>query len=147
MQYTITIQQLRCKTVLLAGQQRSPRLLFVRLCLDAPSWVIKKSSPGDQIVNSCVGASVCRKSTRQSEMWFALMITIFLACWRLGPFYYHGLTLIRARISNHIHYDVWDGFIYPFPNINGVTEKWFNSTFYWAFDYLCRMCWSETIRI
>ena len=36
-----------------------------------------------------------------------------------GLFYKHGLTLISAWISNHIHYKVWDEFIYPFLNFNG----------------------------
>ena len=31
-----------------------------------------------------------------------------------GPFYLHGLTLIRAWISNYIHYKVWNEIIYPF---------------------------------
>ena len=42
-----------------------------------------------------------------------------------GPFYWHGLTLIPAWISNYIHYKVWDEITYPFPNANGGTvEVW-----------------------
>ena len=42
-----------------------------------------------------------------------------------GPFYKHGLTLIPAWISNHIHYKVWDEITYPFLNFNGATvEVW-----------------------
>ena len=42
-----------------------------------------------------------------------------------GPFYWHGLTLIPAWVSNYIHYKVWDETTYPFPNFNGATlEVW-----------------------
>ena len=42
-----------------------------------------------------------------------------------GPFYYLGLTLIQAMISNHIHYSVWDEITYAFPNFNGgIVEVW-----------------------
>ena len=40
-----------------------------------------------------------------------------------GPFYKHGLTLIPAWISNHIHYKVWDEITYPFLNFNGATVE------------------------
>ena len=40
-----------------------------------------------------------------------------------GPFYKHGLTLIPARISNYIHYKVWDEITYPFLNFNGATVE------------------------
>ena len=40
-----------------------------------------------------------------------------------GPFYLHGLTLIPAWISNHIHYKVWDEITYPFLNFNGCTVE------------------------
>ena len=40
-----------------------------------------------------------------------------------GPFYKHGLTLIPAWISNHIHYKVWDEITYPFLNFNGCTVE------------------------
>ena len=40
-------------------------------------------------------------------------------------FYYHGLTLIPAWISNHMSSKVWDEITYPFPNFNGCTvEVW-----------------------
>ena len=43
----------------------------------------------------------------------------------LGPFYWHGLTLIPAWISNHIHPKVWAEITYPFLNFNSVTvEVW-----------------------
>ena len=48
-------------------------------------------------------------------------------CWELtmnntwGPFYWHGLTLIPAWMSNHLPSKMWDEIIYPFPNFNGST--------------------------
>ena len=42
-----------------------------------------------------------------------------------GPFYWHGLTLIPACISNHMLRKVWDKITHPSPNINGYTvEVW-----------------------
>ena len=41
------------------------------------------------------------------------------------PFYYHGLTLIPAWISNYTDYNVRDEITYPFLNFNGATvEVW-----------------------
>ena len=37
------------------------------------------------------------------------------------PFYWHGLTLIPACISNHMHSKVWDEITDPFLNFNGAT--------------------------
>ena len=42
-----------------------------------------------------------------------------------GPFYEHGLSLIKAQISNYNHYNVWDEITFTFPNFNGETvEVW-----------------------
>ena len=42
-----------------------------------------------------------------------------------GPFYWHGLTVILAWISNYIHCNVWDEINYPFTNVNGaIIEVW-----------------------
>ena len=40
-----------------------------------------------------------------------------------GPFYWHGLTLIPAWVSNYIHYKVWDDITYPFLNFSGYTVE------------------------
>ena len=46
-------------------------------------------------------------------------------CFYRGSFYWHGLTLISARISNHIPSKVRDEVTYPFSNFNGATiEVW-----------------------
>ena len=43
----------------------------------------------------------------------------------LGPFYWHGLTLISAWVSNHMPGKVCDELTYPFLNFNGCTvEVW-----------------------
>ena len=39
-----------------------------------------------------------------------------------APFYWHGLTLIPAWISNYTHYNMWDD-IYLFLNFNGATVE------------------------
>ena len=39
------------------------------------------------------------------------------------PFYYHGLTLIPAWISNYIPRKAWDEITYPFLNFNGCTVE------------------------
>ena len=40
-----------------------------------------------------------------------------------GPFYQHGLTLIPAWISNHMHSKAWYEITYPFPNFNSCTVE------------------------
>ena len=40
-----------------------------------------------------------------------------------APFYWHGLTLIPAWISNHLPGKVWDEITYPFLNFNGCTVE------------------------
>ena len=56
-----------------------------------------------------------------------------------GPFYWHGLTLIPAWISNHMPSKVWGEITYPFPNFNGCTVEvweWINHfTFYNGCNY------------
>ena len=43
----------------------------------------------------------------------------------LGPFYWHGLTIIPSWISNHMPVKAMDEIIYQFPNFNGWTiEVW-----------------------
>ena len=37
-----------------------------------------------------------------------------------GPFYLHELTVIPVWMDNYIHYKVWDGITYHFPNVNGA---------------------------
>ena len=40
-----------------------------------------------------------------------------------GPFYWHGLTLIPAWITNCIHDKVWDEITHPFLKFNGATVE------------------------
>ena len=47
----------------------------------------------------------------------------FAICHTSGPFYWRGLTLILERISNYIHYKVWDEITYPFINFNGCSVE------------------------
>ena len=41
----------------------------------------------------------------------------------VAPFYWHGLTLIPAWISNHMPSNMWDEITYPFLNFNGATVE------------------------
>ena len=53
----------------------------------------------------------------------ALQVLLWLATW--GPFYWLGLTLIPAWLSNYICYELWGEIAYPFPNFNVATvEVW-----------------------
>ena len=47
-------------------------------------------------------------------------LIIYAPC---DPFYLHGLTLIRAWISNYINYKVWGEITYRFINFNGATVE------------------------
>ena len=40
-----------------------------------------------------------------------------------SPFYWHGLTLIPAWISNHMPNKMWDDITYPFLNFNSCTVE------------------------
>ena len=40
-----------------------------------------------------------------------------------GPFYWHGLTLIPAWITNYMPGEVWGEITYPFLNFNGCTVE------------------------
>ena len=40
-----------------------------------------------------------------------------------GAFYWHGLTVIPAWISNDVASKVWGEITYPFPNINDGTVE------------------------
>ena len=48
------------------------------------------------------------------------LITSKLPCNTNGPFYQHGLALIKTWISNYIHGKVWCGISYSFPKFNGA---------------------------
>ena len=51
---------------------------------------------------------------------FFFYVRNFVMC---GPFYWHGLILIPAWISDYIHYEIWDENSYPFLNFNSVTVE------------------------
>ena len=54
----------------------------------------------------------CDLSYEDAMPWF-IVVT-----W--APFYWHGLTLILAWISNYTHYNGWDEITNPFLNLNGA---------------------------
>ena len=52
-----------------------------------------------------------------------IMSSHILLCFTCGPFYWHGLTLIPAWISNHTLSKVWEEITYPSLNFNGCTVE------------------------
>ena len=61
-----------------------------------------------------------------------------------APFFWHGLALITAWVSNHMYSKVWDEITYLFPKFNGfaneVWESISNSTphfILYVVTYLC----------
>ena len=57
----------------------------------------------------------------------------------MNSFFYHGIILIPALISNYIHYELLDEITYLFQNCNAAAlgmDKEYHLTFYWAYDYL-----------
>ena len=48
---------------------------------------------------------------------------VYLPTAAKAHFYYHGLTLIPAWISNYMPGKVWDGIIHPILNFNGCTVE------------------------
>ena len=61
--------------------------------------------------------SICQQISNQK--WYTTQMSAIGAT--SSPFYPCGLTIIWAWISNCIHCNVWDEFIYPFPNFNNAT--------------------------
>ena len=52
------------------------------------------------------------------------LMTAIHSSWSFsGPFYWHGLTLIPAWITNCIHDKVWDEITHPFLKFNGATVE------------------------
>ena len=54
-----------------------------------------------------------------SAGWMALLGLARLVESR-DPVNKHGLTIITAWMTNHMHYKLWVKFIYPFPNFGGA---------------------------
>ena len=55
--------------------------------------------------------------------WICLLVFYCIALYIVGPFYYHGLILIPAWISNHLPSKMYGEITYPFPNFNGGTVE------------------------
>ena len=62
-----------------------------------------------------------------------------------GPFYWHGLTLIPAWISNHMPIKVWDEVTYPFPicpQLHVEVWEWVSDFIpYFIKDVIAYTCW------
>ena len=59
---------------------------------------------------------------------FLYCVLFFRLCYvNTGPFYWRGLSIIPAWVSNYAHYKVWDEITYSFPNLG--LDKLFHPTF------------------
>ena len=59
-----------------------------------------------------------------------------------SPFYWHGITLIPAWISNHMSNKVWYEITYPFLNFNCISYEWIsNFTPHFIIDVITYPCW------
>ena len=95
-------------------------------------WYTKQNHPHSTKVNTCNG--IC-KIVKKIDVQNIVKARIFLS---MGPFHWHGLTLILASIINYIHNKVWDENTYPFPNFNGDTfEVW-----EWIDNVISQFTWS-----
>ena len=99
--------------------------------------VTRKMFPFDDVIMSGDDLSP-RHCLNQG--WLTLMAHVHTIN---DPFYWHGLTLIPAWISNHIQCKMGDDITYPFSNFNGCSrwsfgmDKLFHPTLHWACAYLC----------
>ena len=67
----------------------------------------------------------------------------FLQITTWGQFYYYGLTLTIARISNHTPSKVWEEITYPFPNFTVIEVCEWISNFipHFVMDVITYLCW------
>ena len=62
------------------------------------------------------------KNTRNGiKVKSAVSFNVGLRVWVNCNIYWHGLSLIPARINNQMHNEVWGEIIYPFQNASGAT--------------------------
>ena len=90
-------------------------------CSMAPMWTVIASTQPAWSCHSLPSIMECTNCMLASSYAFGMVTpTAFLSS---GFFYYQGLTLIPAWISNHTPSKVWDEITYPFLNFNGCTVE------------------------
>ena len=88
-------------------------------------------------------------------MGFPILVRcyLYIESWPRGPFYQHGLILMRACISNHVTSKVWDEFTDPSQNFNNATSEvweWISNFIpHFKMDVITYPCWhlSQTILV
>ena len=101
------------------------RYFHYRKCIWKSCWKMAAILSRPQCVNKNSRLQVHMPNTATTVtcpliswgLWFVASDTIW------GPFYWHGLTLIQAWISNYMPGKVWDEITYPFLNFNGATVE------------------------
>ena len=74
--------------------------------------------------NHCVIDKLASEiSPNLSLRWISAGYSVLQAAPR-NQYYENGITLIQARICNHMPSKVWDEITYPFPYFNGCTVDW-----------------------
>ena len=79
-----------------------------------------------QLFFMCISAALvqdCSDSTAKALKLLQSSTKLETSYMTWAHFYWHGLTLIPACISNHMPSKVWDGITYPFLNFNGCTVE------------------------
>ena len=72
---------------------------------------------------SCLGnpGMILIKGVIKGSIFAASLYVVIVVCFTSGSFHQHGLTLIPACISNHMHSKVLDEITYSFLNFNCAT--------------------------
>ena len=101
------------------------RYFHYRKCIWKSCWKMAAILSQPQCVNKNSRLQVHMPNTATTVtcpliswgLWFVASDTIW------DTFYWHGLTLIQAWISNYMPGKVWDEITYPFLNFNGATVE------------------------
>ena len=121
----------------LCGEFTGYRWIHLTKDIDAELWCILWSAPEQTFeltIETPVFATPLRSLWRHCNEVHDISRPVSLGGHKLI-----GLIFIPAWIINYIHHEVWDAFIYPFPNFNGAvvhSRKWIlkvSSAEYWVF--------------
>ena len=85
------------------------------------------------------------------DWYLSILLSRHRYCWRLGPFYKHGLFLIKEWKSNYIHYKVWGEITWSFPNFNAATiqvREWITNFIPHIIGHVITyLCWIKLIHV
>ena len=90
---------------------------------------------------------LCKEPGHQQPWYWLQVIPEYSGLSTLDPFYWHGLTLIPAWISNYTHYKVWDEITDTAPNFNVYAVKvweWISNFIqHFTMHMITYPCWDE----